>query len=183
MAAHPWHDLPNNPETANTHFNVVIEIPRGSRLKYELDKPSGLLRVDRVLYSSVIYPANYGFLPRSYCEDGDPLDVLVLGYEPVQPLSIMQVRAIGMMRMLDEGERDDKIIAVHVHDPSFNEYTDINELPKHLAREIERFFEDYKVLEKKAVEVDSFLGAPEALEAVRESFLLYRREENRLRGW
>ena len=123
MAAHPWHDLPNNPDTAHEWFNVVIEIPRGSKVKYELDKPTGLLRVDRVLYSSVIYPANYGFIPRSYCEDKDPLDVLVLGYEPVVPMCIMQARAIGLMHMLDEGEGDDKIIAVHVNDPSFNEYT------------------------------------------------------------
>ena len=133
--AHPWHDLPNNPDTADAWFNVVIEIPRGSKVKYELDKPTGLLRVDRVLYSSVIYPANYGFVPRSYCDDGDPLDVLVLGHEPVVPMCIMQARAIGLMRMEDEGEGDDKIIAVHVNDPSFNEYTDIGQLPQHIFHE------------------------------------------------
>jgi inorganic pyrophosphatase len=183
MAAHPWHDLPNNPDTAAEWFNVVIEIPKGSKLKYELDKPSGLLRVDRVLYSSVIYPANYGFLPRSYCDDGDPLDVLVLGNEPVQPLAIMQARAIGVMRMMDEGQGDDKVIAVHIHDPSFNEYTDIEQLPGHLFKEIQRFFQDYKVLENKAVNIDDLLGSGAAIEAVRESFAMYRREENRLRGW
>src|SRR5262245_30521069 len=107
--AHPWHDLPNNPDTADEYFNVVIEIPRGSKVKYELDKPTGLLKVDRVLYSSVIYPANYGFLPRSFCGDGDPLDVLVLGHEPVQPLAIMTARAIGVMHMLDDDKDDDKI--------------------------------------------------------------------------
>ena len=181
--AHPWHDLPNNPDTAGEYFNVVIEIPRGSKVKYELDKPTGLLKVDRVLYSSVIYPANYGFIPRSFCGDGDPLDVLVLGHEPVQPLAIMKARAIGLMRMLDEGKTDDKVIAVHIHDPSFNDYTDMAQLPKHVFHEIQRFFQDYKALEHKSVEIERFLGAAEALEAVREAFALYRREENRLRGW
>ena len=181
--AHPWHDLPNNPDTAHEWFNVVIEIPRGSKVKYELDKPTGLLRVDRVLYSSVIYPANYGFIPRSYCEDKDPLDVLVLGQEPVVPLCIMQARAIGLMHMRDEGEGDDKIIAVHVNDPSFADFTDISQLPKHRFLEIRRFFEDYKILEEKEVEVDAFQGADKALEAVKESLAFYRREEHRLRGW
>ena len=101
--SHPWHALPNNPDSAHEGFNVVIEIPRGSKVKYELDKPTGLLRVDRILYSSVVYPANYGFIPRSYCEDGDPLDVLVLGYEAVVPMSIMVARAIGVMEMKEGG--------------------------------------------------------------------------------
>ena len=181
--AHPWHDLPNNPDQAADWFNVVIEIPRGSKVKYELDKPTGLLRVDRVLYSSVVYPANYGFLPRSYCDDKDPLDVLVLGHEPVQPLSIMQVRAIGVMRMTDQGEGDDKIIAVHIHDPAFNSYQDISELPAHIFKEIQRFFEDYKSLEDKEVVVENWGNAAAALVCVLESFKLYRAEENRLRGW
>ena len=181
--AHPWHDLPNNPDTAHERFNVVIEIPRGSKLKYELDKPTGLLRVDRVLYSSVVYPANYGFLPRTYCDDGDPLDVLVLGQEPVVPLAIMQARAIGVMHMQDEGKGDDKIIAVHVNDPSFASYTDIEQLPPHIFAEIQMFFEDYKKLENKNVLVDQIQGAEEAAKVVQEAFALYRREENRLRGW
>lgn len=183
MSAHPWHDLPNNPDTAHDYFNVVIEIPRGSKVKYELDKPTGLMRVDRVLYSAVIYPCNYGFLPRSYCEDGDPLDVLVLGDEPVVPGAIMQARAIGVMKLRDQGKRDDKVIAVHVNDPAVNAYTDIDELQDHTLASIKRFFMDYKVLENKSVEVDSFLGSEEALTSVIESFKLYRREENRLRGW
>jgi len=181
--AHPWHDLPNNPDTAGECFNVVIEIPRGSTVKYELDKPTGLLRVDRVLYSAVHYPANYGFLPRSYCDDNDPLDVLVLGHEPVQALSIMQARAIGVMHMRDEDEGDDKIIAVHVHDPAFNSYTDLDQLPAHVFEQIQRFFEDYKTLEGGHVVVEGWGNADKALKVVVESFALYRKEENKLRGW
>lgn len=183
MSAHPWHDLPNNPDTAHDYFNVVIEIPRGSKVKYELDKPTGLMRVDRVLYSMVIYPCNYGFLPRSYCEDGDPLDVLVLGDEPVVPGAIMQARAIGVMKLRDQGKRDDKVIAVHVNDPAVSGFTDIDELQEHNVSAIQRFFIDYKVLENKSVEIDSMLGHEDALESVIESFAMYRREENRLRGW
>ena len=180
---HPWHDLPNNPNKCEDGFNVVIEIPRGSKVKYELDKPTGLLRVDRILYSAVHYPANYGFLPRSYCADGDPLDVLVLGSEPVQPLSIMRARAIGVMLMDDEGADDSKILAVHVHDPALNEIRDIEELPTHTFREIRRFFEEYKVLEEKEVNVKEVLGHEAAIKAVKESFEYYRREEDRLRGF
>ena len=181
--AHPWHDLPNRPEDADEGFNVVIEIPKGSKVKYELDKPTGMLRVDRVLYSSVIYPANYGFFPRTYCDDGDPLDVLVLGNEPVHPMAIMIARPIGVMHMLDEGKGDDKVIAVHCHDPAFSEYRDISELQPHITREIMRFFEDYKTLEKKNVVIDGLAGGKEAMEVVLESLRLYRQEENRLRGW
>lgn len=181
--AHPWHDLPNSPETAHEWFSVVIEIPKGSTVKYELDKPTGLLRVDRVLYSAVHYPANYGFLPRSYCDDKDPLDVLVLGDEPVQALSIMQARAIGVMHMRDDGEGDDKIIAVHVNDPAFSGYTDLSQLPDHVFQQIQRFFEDYKLLEDGKVQVEGWGDAAKALEVVKESFALYRREENKLRGW
>ncbi|HJL16298.1 MAG TPA: inorganic diphosphatase [Sandaracinaceae bacterium LLY-WYZ-13_1] len=180
---HPWHDLPNPFAEIDEGFNVVIEIPKGSRVKYELDKPSGLLRVDRMLYSAVHYPANYGFLPRSYCDDEDPLDVLVLGNEPVHPLSMMRARAIGVMHMEDQGQQDDKIIAVHVHDPAFEEYRDIDQLPKHTMREIQRFFKDYKTLENKVVTVEEMAGATEAVRVVREALELYQTEENRLRGW
>ena len=180
---HPWHDLPNPIATVDQEFNVVIEIPKGSKVKYELDKPSGLMRVDRVLYSSVHYPANYGFLPRSYCGDGDPLDVLVLGNEPVVPASIMLARAIGVMHMEDQGQRDDKIIAVHIHDPAFEEYADLDDLPKHTMREIQRFFQDYKQLECKSVKVEEMGGAAEARRVVRDALELYQKEENHLRGW
>jgi len=180
---HPWHDLPNHPDTADRYFNVVIEIPRGSKVKYELDKPSGLLRVDRILYSAVHYPANYGFIPRSYCPDGDPLDVLVLGHEPVHPLAIMQARAIGVIRMEDEGKEDHKVVAVHVSDPAVADYEDIQDVPQHTFLEIERFFEDYKKLEFKKVIVGDLAGADEALRVVRDALELYRSRENELRGW
>lgn len=181
--AHPWHDLPNDTHHAKDYFNVVIEIPRGSKVKYELDKPTGLLRVDRVLYSAVHYPCNYGFLPRTYCDDNDPLDVLVLGTEPVVPLSILTARAIGVMHMRDEGERDDKIIAVHTDDPSMSMYQDIEELPVHLFREIQRFFETYKDLEGKTVEVNAWNGHTRAREVVVEAMELYRKKEQQVRGW
>ena len=181
--AHPWHDLPNHPDEVAVGFNAVIEIPKGSRVKYELDKPTGLLRVDRILYSSVIYPANYGFIPRSYCGDMDPLDVLVLGNEPVVPLTIMRARAIGVMHMLDQGQPDDKIIAVHINDPAFANYTDIAQLPAHIGLEIQRFFEDYKALEKKAVKVEHMEGPERANAVIAEALLTYRREESKLRGW
>ena len=180
---HPWHDLPNPEAEIESGFSVVIEIPKGSKVKYELDKPSGLLRVDRVLYSAVHYPASYGFIPRSYCDDGDPLDVLVLASEPVIPLSVMRARAIGVMRMTDAGKEDDKIIAVHIHDPAFSDYKEIAEVPKHVSLEIRRFFQDYKVLENKKVTVEEMEGAKAAVEVVRDALRLYQKEENRLRGW
>jgi inorganic pyrophosphatase len=164
----PWLDieLPTDP---NEPFPVLIEIPRGSRNKYELDKPTGLLRVDRVLYSAVFYPANYGFIPRTYCGDGDPLDVLVLGQEPVVPMCIVAARAIGAMRMRDEKGTDDKIIAVHVNDPAVSHYRDIGELPPHQLAELQRFFEDYKTLENKSVVVKDFVGPFAALDIYRQS--------------
>jgi inorganic pyrophosphatase len=180
---HPWHDLPNPVTGIEDSFNVVIEIPKGSKVKYELDKPSGMLKVDRVLYSSVHYPANYGFLPRSYCGDGDPLDVLVLGNEPVVPLSMLRARAIGVMNMDDQGQQDDKVIAVHVEDPAFSDYRDLDELPKHTMREIQRFFQDYKQLENKSVKIEEMGGAAQAIGVVRAALELYQREENKLRGW
>jgi len=181
---HAWHDLPSRPPSPPSAVNALIEIPSGSKVKYELDKPSGMLRVDRVLHSSVHYPANYGFIPRSYCGDGDPLDILVLCSESVVPMSIIVGRPIGMVRMVDGGKADDKIIAVHLHDPAFNEYEDIEEVPRHLAREIQRFFLDYKSLEaRKDIIAEDPVGRVEAEKVIEEALDLYRKEESRLRGW
>ncbi len=153
---------------------MVIEVPKGSKNKYELDKETGLLRLDRVLYSAVHYPADYGFIPRTYCDDGDPLDVLVLGQEPVYPLTIVQARAIGVIRMRDEKGVDDKIVAVSVSDPAFAEYTDKSQLPAHQLRELRRFFEDYKILENKQVGVEDLLGPSDAFRIISDALDLYR---------
>ena len=171
---HPWHDAYIDDTTIATAFPVIVEIPKGSTNKYELDKDTGLLRLDRVLHSAVYYPADYGFIPRTYCDDGDPLDVLVLGQEPVYPLTIVQARAIGVMRMRDEKGIDDKIVAVSVHDPAFADYTDKAQLPQHVLRQVRRFFEDYKVLEHKQVVVDDLLGPADALRIVGEALEMYR---------
>jgi inorganic pyrophosphatase len=181
MIAHPWHDVPL-PADTDGWFPAYIEIPNGSKVKYELDKPTGLLRVDRVLYSSVHYPANYGFIPRTYCADGDPLDVLVLGQEPVVAGVLMRARAIGVMRMLDERRADDKVIAVHLDDPEYLGYRDIAELPPHRLQELRRFFLDYKVLEGKDVQVEAPLGAAEARAILRDAVALYARERDQLRS-
>jgi len=172
---HPWHDIYVDDEQVGHEFPVVVEVPQGSKNKYELDKQTGLLRLDRVLYSAVHYPANYGFIPRTFCDDGDPLDALVLGQEPVAPLTIVEARAIGVMRMRDEKGIDDKIIAVSVRDPSVSDYTDRHELPAHTLREMSRFFQDYKILEGKEVVVEDPLGPEEAVAIVREALELYRR--------
>ncbi len=172
---HPWHDTYVDETVIANAFPVVVEIPKGSKNKYELDKETGLLRLDRVLYSAVYYPADYGFIPRTYCDDGDPLDALVLGQEPVYPLTIVEARAIGVMRMRDEKGIDDKIVAVSVRDPAFAEYVDKDQLPHHLLREVRRFFEDYKALEHKQVIVDDLLGPKEAVAIINAGLDLYRR--------
>jgi inorganic pyrophosphatase len=172
---HPWHDIYVDDQQVDREFPVVIEVPKGSKNKYELDKETGFLRLDRVLYSAVHYPANYGFVPRSFCDDGDPLDALVLGQEPVYPLTIVEARAIGVMRMRDDKGIDDKIIAVNVHDPAVADYKDRDQLPAHVLRELRRFFQDYKVLENKGVEVEDILGPKEAFGILRDALDLYRR--------
>jgi inorganic pyrophosphatase len=158
----------------STGFPVIVEIPKGSTNKYELDKDTGLLRLDRVLYSAVYYPADYGFIPRTFCGDGDPLDALVLGQEPVYPLTIVEARAVGVMRMRDEKGVDDKIVAVSVRDPSFEGYTDKAQLPPHVLRQLRRFFEDYKTLEHKQVVIEDLLGPEDAVRIIREGMEMYR---------
>jgi inorganic pyrophosphatase len=170
----PWHDCNFDEQSLERSFPVIIEVPMGSKNKYELDKDTGLLRLDRVLFSAVHYPANYGFIPRTYCDDGDPLDALVLGQEPVHPLTIVESRAIGVMQMRDEKGVDDKIVAVSVRDPAFADYTNKDQLPQHLLREIRRFFEDYKALEHKQVVVEDMLGPSDALRVLRAALTLYR---------
>lgn len=153
----PWHHV-HYGDFSGDNVNGIIEIPKGSRAKYELDKETGLLKLDRVLYSSVYYPANYGFIPQTYCDDGDPLDILILSQIDVQPLCIVEAKIVGVMRMLDQGEADDKIIAVCANDMSIAHINDISELPEHFLAEVRQFFEEYKKLEKKVVKIEEFQG-------------------------
>ena len=161
-----WHDMDPKQITPK-NFTAVIEISKGSRCKYELDKHTGLLRLDRVLYTSTHYPASYGFIPRTFADDGDPLDVLVLCNEPIQPLTLVQVYPIGVMRMLDDGHIDDKIIAVPFTDPNYNSYHSIDELPAHIFDEIMHFFKVYKQLENKQTAVKELYDRKEAEEIIR----------------
>lgn len=171
----PWHDVSIG-ELCPEIVNAVIEIPEGSKNKLELDKQTGLLKVDRVLFSAVYYPANYGFIPQTYCDDGDPLDILVLGQEPVPPLVVMQARPVGLMRMTDQGKMDDKVIAVHLNDPAVSDIYSLEQLPSHKLKELRRFFEDYKQLEEKEVRVHDFLDPAEARRVIRENALMYREQ-------
>ena len=161
-----WHDFPKKDVTPND-FSAVIEISKGSKCKYELDKETGMLRLDRVLYTATHYPANYGFIPRTYADDGDPLDVLVLCSEPIVPMTLVQVYPIGAMRMIDGGKLDDKIIAVPVSDPTYRGTQSIDELPPHIFDEIMHFFTVYKQLENKQTAVKTLFDYKEAIEIVR----------------
>jgi inorganic pyrophosphatase len=172
--SHAWHDVEIG-EGAPDEFNAVIEIPKYSKVKYELDKETGLIKIDRVLYSSVVYPANYGFIPQTLGDDHDPLDCLVLMQEQVVPLSILRAKPIGMMKMKDQGENDEKIICVHLDDPEYRNFADIGELPHHRLDELRNFFEDYKKLEDKDVMVEDFFGPHKARETVKHCMQLYKR--------
>ena len=171
---HLWRDLSPGP-AAPEMVTAIVEIPRGSRNKYELDKESGLLRLDRVLYSAVHYPGDYGFIPRTLHEDGDPLDILVAIDEPTFPGCLMDARPIGVLRMLDRGEPDDKTLAVGAHDPRRGEYFDIADLPQHFLKEVEHFFSIYKDLEGKRVEILGWEKSGEAMRVVMESVERYDR--------
>lgn len=177
---HAWHDVTPG-ERIPHEFLAVVEIPTGSKVKYELDKDTGLLRMDRMLYSAVHYPANYGFIPQTYAEDDDPLDVLVLCQEPVAPLTLVEARAIGLMTMVDSGKRDHKILAVAVHDPEYNPFQEASQLPAHRLAMLRRFFQDYKMLEGKSVVVDDFEPATMALPIIEGA--LERYSQKRRRGF
>jgi len=170
---HPWHGVAPGDKAPNI-VNAVIEIPQGSRAKYEIDKESGLLRLDRIIYSSFYYPCNYGFIPQSYGGDKDPLDILVITSLPVQPLCLMEAKVIGVMQMIDGGEADDKIIAVANNDPSTNHFNDIEELKAHFFSELRHFFEEYKKLENKTVKVEEFQNRTMAVRIIQEAIEHYR---------
>ncbi|MGH7128364.1 MAG: inorganic diphosphatase [Planctomycetaceae bacterium] len=175
---HAWHEVTPG-EKLPEEFLSVVEIPTGSSVKYELDKKTGLLRMDRVLYSSVHYPANYGFIPQTLAEDDDPLDVLVLCQEPVAPLTLVESRAIGLMTMIDTGKKDHKILAVAITDPEYNSFRDAKDLPPHRLAMLRRFFQDYKQLEGKQVEVEDFEPAALALPIIEDALQRYSTQRRR----
>jgi inorganic pyrophosphatase len=170
---HPWHGV-HYGANAPREVTAVIEIPQGSRCKYEIDKESGLLKLDRVIFSSFHYPINYGFIPQTYGGDKDPLDILVITSLPVQALTLMDAKVIGVMQMIDGGDPDDKIIAVAATDPGVNHYNNIEELPKHFFDELRHFFEEYKKLENKTVVVEDFGDKAKALAIIEEAIAFYK---------
>lgn len=173
-----WHDI-REERIKKDDFLSVIEIPKGGKNKYELDKETGILKLDRVLYTATHYPANYGFIPRTYAEDNDPLDVLVLCQEVIEPLTLVECYPIGVLIMVDSNEKDEKIIAIAKKDPFLNGYKDISELPEHISSEIKHFFEVYKQLENKKTEVEEFLGRTKAEEIIEKSIKSYKEKFNR----
>jgi inorganic pyrophosphatase len=175
---HPWHDVTPG-EDMPQEFQTIIEIPFGSSVKYELDKTSGLIKLDRILYSAVYYPANYGFIPQTLAEDDDPLDVLVLCQETVVPLTLIHARTIGLMTMIDGGKKDHKVIAVATEDPEFNSYREAGEMPAHRLTMLRRFFQDYKLLEGKAVEVDEIQPAKVAFPIIEDALARYSQQRRR----
>ncbi len=168
----PWHDV-HYGENAPQEVKAIIEIPKNCRAKYELDKESGMLVLDRVIYSSMYYPANYGFIPQTYCDDDDPLDILVLSQIEIVPMCLVEAKVIGVMQMIDGGEKDDKIIAVAANDMSVAHFNDVNELPEYWKKEMHNFFEDYKKLENKSVEVHDFQGRDKAIEITNQAIKDY----------
>ena len=170
---HPWHGA-HYGDASPAIVNALIEISQGSRAKYEIDKKTGLLQLDRVIYSSFHYPVNYGFIPQTLGEDGDPLDILVICSESIQPLCLVEATVIGNMEMIDNGEKDDKIIAVATNDPTVNHITNVNELPKHFIAVLKNYFENYKVLENKLVEIDEFQNKKAAFSIINKAINYYK---------
>lgn len=176
---HPWHSVSVGKKVPSV-VTAVIEIPRGSKSKYEIDKASGMLLLDRVLSSAVTYPTNYGFIPQTYCEDGDALDILVLGQDPAMPLSLMNARVVGGLKMVDGGEEDDKIIAVHADDPQYKHITSLAQVNPHQLKEIEQFFRSYKALENKTVELKGYVETAEAERIVDKAIKYYQESKAKL---
>ncbi len=170
---HPWHEADYGKDAPEI-VNCVIEISQGSRAKYEIDKHTGLLKLDRIIYSSFHYPINYGFLPQTLGDDGDPLDILVLCSQEIRPLCLVRAKVIGNMQMIDNGQMDDKIISVAIDDPSVNHINSVDELPNHFLLELKNFFEEYKKLENKKVVIDQFQGKDKAFEVIDASINLYK---------
>jgi len=181
MSLHLWHDIPIG-EGAPRVVNAVIEIPRGGRVKYEVDHDLGILHASRVLYGAVHYPANYGFIPRTLGEDGDALDILVLGQEPVVPGSLITARIIGVMPMIDQGESDEKIIAIHLGDPAYENIRTLGDLAPFRMNQVMRFFGDYKALEGKDVKIAAPLGADDAVRIVEQSIQAYNEKVDELKA-
>ena len=176
-----WHDISKDRISENK-FDALVEIPRGSKAKYELDKDTGLLRLDRVLYTSTVYPANYGFIPRTLADDGDPLDVLVLCNEQIYPMTLVQCSPIGVITMVDGGALDEKIIAVACNDPTYKQFYDIKELPPHVFEEMMHFFEVYKMLEHKTTTVKEICHRDEAMDIIRKCIKLYNKKFPEVQG-
>ena len=171
--AHPWHDIPLG-DDAPEEVRAVIEVPRGDTTKYELDPELGVLNVNRILHPPIPYPANYGFLPQTLDDDGDPIDVLVMMQNPVVSLSVLRVRPIGVFKMKDEGETDDKLICVHVDDPMYSDYEEVEDLPRYERDELKWFFNSYKDAMQKGVDVEDFEGKEAARESIERCRKLYR---------
>lgn len=175
MILHPWHEIASGEQVPEI-LNAIIEIPRGSVAKYEIDKASGLIKLDRVMFSAVHYPINYGFIPQTLGDDGDPLDILVLSQVATVPLCLVRCKVIGLMQMIDSGKLDDKIIAVALNDASVSHIEHIDDIPLHYKMELKNFFEDYKKLENKTVVVDEFQGRDAAFASIQHSIDLYRQQ-------
>lgn len=169
-----WHDI-DPKRISSDDFVVVVEISKGSKNKYELDKDTGMLMLDRILYTSTHYPANYGFIPRTFADDGDPLDALVLCSEPLTPMTLVRCYPIGAIKMIDSGENDEKVIAIPFGDPTYNSFKDISDLPEHIFDEMAHFFSVYKMLEKKDTAVDEVIGSEEVVEIIEHTLETYNK--------